>query len=60
MAVSGESAAPSFGAAARTTMAPGAAVELRQDLRLIAEMIEPGSRVLDIGCGEHRGLTRFW
>jgi methionine biosynthesis protein MetW len=29
-----------------------AAEELRQDLRLIAEMIEPGSRVLDIGCGD--------
>ena len=29
--------------------APG---ELRRDLRLIAEMIEPGSRVLDIGCGD--------
>lgn len=26
--------------------------ELRRDLRLIAEMIEPGSRVLDIGCGD--------
>jgi methionine biosynthesis protein MetW len=26
--------------------------ELRQDLRLIAEMIEPRSRVLDIGCGD--------
>jgi methionine biosynthesis protein MetW len=26
--------------------------ELRQDLRLIADMIEPGSRVLDIGCGD--------
>jgi methionine biosynthesis protein MetW len=25
---------------------------LRQDLRLIAEMIEPGVRVLDIGCGD--------
>jgi methionine biosynthesis protein MetW len=25
---------------------------LRQDLRLIADMIEPGSRVLDIGCGD--------
>ena len=52
MAASGESAALSFGAAAQTTMAPGAAGELRQDLRLIAEMIEPGSRVLDIGCGD--------
>ena len=26
--------------------------ELRHDLRLIAEMIEPGARVLDIGCGD--------
>jgi methionine biosynthesis protein MetW len=52
MAASGESAALSFGAAAQTTIAPGAAGELRQDLRLIAEMIEPGSRVLDIGCGD--------
>jgi methionine biosynthesis protein MetW len=26
--------------------------ELRRDLRLIAEMIEPGDRVLDIGCGD--------
>jgi len=25
---------------------------LRPDLALIAEMVEPGSRVLDIGCGE--------
>jgi methionine biosynthesis protein MetW len=34
--------------------APSAAApaELRRDLRLIAEMIEPGSRVLDIGCGD--------
>lgn len=26
--------------------------ELRRDLRLIAEMIEPGTRMLDIGCGD--------
>jgi methionine biosynthesis protein MetW len=32
--------------------AAAAAGELRQDLRLIADMIEPGSRVLDIGCGD--------
>jgi methionine biosynthesis protein MetW len=33
--------------------APAAgAVELRRDLRLIADMIEPGARVLDIGCGD--------
>jgi methionine biosynthesis protein MetW len=25
---------------------------LRVDLKLIAEMVEPGSRVLDVGCGE--------
>ncbi len=26
--------------------------DLRPDLRIIADMIEPGSRVLDIGCGD--------
>ena len=26
--------------------------ELRRDLRLIADIIEPGSRVLDVGCGD--------
>src|SRR5213082_1807712 len=26
--------------------------ELRRDLRLIADMVEPGARVLDIGCGD--------
>jgi methionine biosynthesis protein MetW len=52
MAISGEGAALSFGVAAQTRMAQGAAGELRQDLRLIAEMIESGSRVLDIGCGD--------
>jgi methionine biosynthesis protein MetW len=41
------------GADARPASAGGAAaVELRRDLRLIAEMIEPGARVLDIGCGD--------
>jgi methionine biosynthesis protein MetW len=29
-----------------------ALAELRRDLRLIADMIEPHSRVLDIGCGD--------
>jgi methionine biosynthesis protein MetW len=28
------------------------ALKLRGDLRLVADMIEPGSRVLDVGCGE--------
>jgi methionine biosynthesis protein MetW len=33
--------------------AAGAAPDdLRRDLRLIADMIEPGARVLDIGCGD--------
>ena len=49
----------SLSAAARLSVAapepvPAASLpgELRQDLRLIAEMIEPASRVLDIGCGD--------
>ena len=37
---------------ARPAAEAAAAGELRQDLRLIAEMIEPGARVLDIGCGD--------
>jgi methionine biosynthesis protein MetW len=35
--------------------APGSAPSpgaLRRDLRLIADMIDPGSRVLDVGCGD--------
>jgi len=39
------------GAPERATVAPAVA-ELRRDLRLIADMIEPGARVLDIGCGD--------
>jgi methionine biosynthesis protein MetW len=52
MTVPSESAGLNFDAAVHSTMALGDAGELRQDLRLIAEMIEPGSRVLDIGCGD--------
>ncbi len=41
---------------ARAGPAPAAeaagADELRRDLRLIADMIAPGARVLDIGCGD--------
>lgn len=33
-------------------MAPTLAPDLRLDLQLIADMIEPESRVLDIGCGD--------
>jgi methionine biosynthesis protein MetW len=31
---------------------PGTSLETRLDFLLIAEMIEPGSRVLDVGCGD--------
>jgi len=52
MTASSESTILSFGAATQATVGTAAAVELRQDLRLIADMIEPGSRVLDIVCGD--------
>jgi len=39
-------------AAQPAKLAPSAPDELRRDLRLIADMIEPGARVLDIGCGD--------
>jgi len=53
MAASGQGAVLSFGEAAQSAaVTGGAAGELRQDLRLIAEMVAPGSRVLDIGCGD--------
>ena len=39
-------------AASQAAPAPAVPAELRSDLRLIAEMIEPHSRVLDIGCGD--------
>ena len=39
-------------AAPRPNAAGSAPDELRRDLRLIADMIEPGTRVLDIGCGD--------
>jgi methionine biosynthesis protein MetW len=53
MAPSDQIAALSLGEAEQPATAfAGPASELRQDLRLIAEMVEPGSRVLDIGCGD--------
>jgi methionine biosynthesis protein MetW len=33
-------------------LANGTAKAIRVDLQLIADMIEPGSRVLDVGCGD--------
>src|SRR5712672_3549661 len=47
------SAALPLGATPAVPGAPAAPEErLRRDLRLIAEMVEPGVRVLDIGCGD--------
>ncbi|HSP25104.1 MAG TPA: methionine biosynthesis protein MetW [Saliniramus sp.] len=36
---------------------PEAHVTERLDLRLMAEMVEPGARVLDVGCGDGSLLT---
>ena len=44
-----------------STLAPGrlaaAAPPLREDLRLVADMIQGGSRVLDVGCGNGELLS---
>jgi len=50
--VSRSAALPIEVAASQPTQAGAAPDELRSDLRLIADMIEPHSRVLDIGCGD--------
>jgi len=51
--VSGGNDAQSFGVAEQTAKpARDGNGDLRRDLRLIAEMIDAGSRVLDIGCGD--------
>jgi homoserine O-acetyltransferase len=39
---------PQFGPAANVK----AAISARQDYAMMAELVEPGSRVLDLGCGE--------
>ena len=53
MAAPSTSTTPNFGrAAAHPVTGDGVAGELRRDLWLIAEMIDPGARVLDIGCGD--------
>jgi len=46
------SAALRLDVAAPAAVPPASPDELRRDLRLIADMIEPGTRVLDIGCGD--------
>ncbi len=50
--MSGGAALPIEAAASQAAPATAAPDELRSDLRLIADMIEPHSRVLDIGCGD--------
>ena len=53
MAAPSTSTTPNFGrAAAHPVTGDGVAGELRRDLWLIAEMIDPGARVLDIGWGD--------
>jgi methionine biosynthesis protein MetW len=46
------SAALSFGLTGAPAASTAARDRLRRDLRLIADMIEPQARVLDIGCGD--------
>ena len=43
-----------------TPQQAGAITPLRVDLQLIADMIEPGTRLLDIGCGEGELLDHLW
>ena len=38
-------------------LAPQKPAALREDLRLVADMIMPGSRVLDLGCGDGELLS---
>jgi methionine biosynthesis protein MetW len=39
-------------------MNPTSSLEMRPDFKIIAEIIQPGTRVLDLGCGE--GLLLAW
>lgn len=41
-------------------MKNGAASQIRIDLQLIADMVEPSSRVLDVGCGDGALLQHLW
>ena len=41
-------------------MTPANPKSIRVDLQLIADMIEPGTRVLDAGCGNGQLLEHLW
>ena len=47
---------PDSTAAARSAVPPH---EIREDLRLVASMIQPGSRLLDVGCGDGELLSHL-
>lgn len=39
-------------------MNPASSLEMRPDFKVVAEIVQPGTRVLDLGCGE--GLLLAW
>ncbi|MDH5556392.1 MAG: methionine biosynthesis protein MetW [Alphaproteobacteria bacterium] len=41
-------------------MISGSTPSIRVDLQLIADMVEPSSRVLDVGCGDGALLQHLW